>query len=627
MEAQKMAKKFLSGNEAAALAALNAGVKVISGYPGTPSTELIGSLWNMQLDPTKVEWSANEKVAFEVASAAAISGYRAICTMKMSGLNVAYDSLIGIAYSGCPGGFVVYVADDPGVSAGMCEQDIRGFAIMSDMVVLEPGNAQESYDMTRYAFELSEAIGSPVFVRTVTEVSQSHAVVEVGERTLPPENLPILVKDTDKYTKAGAVICKVQHKRLIDSLAKASEEIEKAGLNKLSLSDKKGGLGIICVGSTKGSVTEALSFTAAKTDTSEISVLRLAATLPYADKALQAMLAHCGTVIVVEELEPHIENRLYLLAYKNGAGTKIVGKNDGAFSRIGEYTSKMIARVIFDTLSIAYIPEIEAATGKDEQFCAARPITVCAGCPHRGVYMSINQAIKNLKYKKEEVIVTGDIGCTILGSSGPFNTLWTELSMGASIPLAQGFVYSDVKAPVVATIGDSTFLHAGMSGLVNAIQHNVNITVIVMDNGWTAMTGMQVNANTANDFQHTNDRQIDLEQVIKGLGVDSLTIADPYDLKATTAAVQNAMTQKGVNVVLTRRECAIQAARRKVAYAKVSVDSEKCTLCKVCVTTTGCPAISLNAKSIELDYSQCNGCGVCAQVCPTKAIIKEEQAK
>jgi indolepyruvate ferredoxin oxidoreductase alpha subunit len=496
---------------------------------------------------------------------------------------------------------------------------------MSDMPVLEPGNIQESYDYTRYAFELSEAIGSPVFVRTVTEVSQSHGSAEVGERAMPPENLPIPAKDTDKYTKAGAVICKKQHKRVIDSLEKAAEEIEKAGLNQLVLSNKPGGVGIICVGSTKGSVTEALSFAAAKTNTADISVLKLAGTLPYADKEMKKFLSHCKTIIAVEELEPYIENRLYLLAYRTGAAVKIIGKNDGAFSRIGEYNSKLIARVIFDTLGLEYTPEIEASKTTDEQFCAARPITVCAGCPHRGIFMSVNQAIKNLKYKKEDVIVTGDIGCTILGSLPPFNSLWTEISMGASIPLAQGFVYSGVKTPVVATLGDSTFLHAGIPGLVNAIQHNVDLTVIVMDNGWTAMTGMQVNANTDYECQRADNRQIDLEKVIAGLGVDSLTIIDPYDLKAATTAIQNAMTQKGVNVVLARRECAIQAARRKVDYGKVSVIDEKCTLCKVCVTSTGCPAISLGEKSIQIDYGQCNGCAVCVQACPKKALIKEEE--
>jgi indolepyruvate ferredoxin oxidoreductase alpha subunit len=235
--------------------------------------------------------------------------------------------------------------------------------------------------------------------------------------------------------------------------------------------------------------------------------------------------------------------------------------------------------------------------------------------------MSILKSIKNLKYKREDVIVTGDIGCTILGSLPPFNVLWTELSMGASIPLAQGFVYSGIKFPVIATIGDSTFIHAGIPGIINAIQHNVDLTVIVMDNGWTGMTGMQVNANTADDSQRGNDRKVDLEKVIEGLGVDSFAIVDPYDLDATTAAIQSAMTQKGVNVVMARQECAIQSARRKVSYKDIRVEEDKCTLCKVCVTATGCPAISLGEKSIEIDYGQCNGCSVCAQVCPTAAII------
>lgn len=621
-----MSKKMLSGNEAAACAALHAGVKVVSGYPGTPSTEVIASLWNRSLVGTKVEWSTNEKVAFEVAAGAALNGYRALCTMKMSGVNVAYDSIIGIAYSGCPGGLVIYVADDPGVSAGMCEQDSRGFALISDMPVLEPASVEESYTLMEYAFTLAEQIQSPVFVRSVTNVSQSHAAVEVGEPVAPPETMPMFVRDTDKYTKAGAAICMTQHANLIASLAKAGEIIEKDGLNRLSLSEQTGGVGVISVGVTNGYVEEALLL--AKNnglDTAGISTLRLICTLPYAETELRAMLAHCATIVVVEELEPHLENALIRLAYEMGVRVKIVGKHDGTFRRIGEYNAKMVARSLFAALGQAAPQVLEDMPSDAPSLCAARPITVCAGCPHRGVYMSINQAIRNLHMKKDEVIVTGDIGCTILGVNPPFDTLWTELSMGASIPLAQGFVYAGQKNPVIATIGDSTFFHAGIPGLVNALQHGINLTVIVMDNGWTAMTGMQVNAGTAEAYQHDDAcRSLDLEKVISGLGVDKLTVVDAYDLAATTKAVQDSLELPGVKVVLTRRECAIQAGRRKVSYGKVTVDAEKCTRCKRCIVMTGCPALSLDKGRVVIDYAQCNGCGICTQVCGFGALVKEE---
>ncbi|MFT9077067.1 thiamine pyrophosphate-dependent enzyme [Ethanoligenens sp.] len=622
-----MSRRMLSGNEAAACAALHAGVKVVSGYPGTPSTELIGSLWNRQLEGTVVEWSTNEKVAFEVAAGAALNGYRALCTMKMSGVNVAYDSIIGIAYSGCPGGLVIYVADDPGVSAGMCEQDTRGFALMSDMPVLEPSSVEESYTLMAYAFELAEQIQSPVFVRSVTNVSQSHAAVEVGEPVAPPETMPMFVRDTDRYTKAGAAICMTQHANLIASLAMAGECIERDGLNRETLSAETGGVGVISVGVTNDYVAEALLLAQnSGLETAGISTLRLVCTLPYADTEMKALLAHCDTVVVVEELEPYLENRLIYLAYEMGRRVRILGKQNGIFRRIGEYSAKKVAGALFTAFGKALPAVLEEKTSDAPSLCAARPITVCAGCPHRGVYMSVNQAVRNLHMKKDEVIVTGDIGCTILGVNPPFDTLWTELAMGASIPLAQGFVYAGQKNPVIATIGDSTFFHAGIPGLVNAVQHGVDLTVIVMDNGWTAMTGMQVNAGTADVYQHDEAcRSLDLEKVISGLGVDKLTVTDPYDLEAMTQAVEESLKLPGVKVVLTRRECAIQAGRRKVSYGKVTVDAEKCTRCKRCIVMTGCPALSLDEKQVTVDAAQCNGCGICTQVCGFGALVKEEK--
>jgi len=619
-----MTQKIVGGNEAVALAALHAGVKVVSGYPGTPSSEVIGSLWKMDLEGTKVEWSTNEKVAFEVAAGAAWAGHRAMCTMKMSGLNVAYDSVIGVAYSGCTGGLVIYVTDDPGVTTGMCEQDTRGFALMSDMPMLEPGSVEESYALVKFAFELSEAIQSPVFVRSVTNVSQSHGIVDVEERTQPGGGKPLPEKNIGKYTKAGAAICMAQHRRLIGSLEQAGRIIAEKGLNKLKLAREKGGLGIITVGVVNGYLEEGLEIAGRYGWKSEnISTLRLISTVPFPTKEVQALLNHCDTILVLEELEPHLEKEVYLEAYKLGLKVKIVGKIDGTLSRIGEYNAVQVVKGLFGALNLALPEGIFEDKGEAEKKCAARPITTCAGCPHRGTYMAINQAIKNRGYKKDEVLVTGDIGCTILGINPPFHTLWTELSMGASIPLAQGFVYSGIETPVIATIGDSTFFHAGIPGLINAIQHGVNLTAVIMDNGWTAMTGMQVNPGTNSDFQQQGCHQLDLAQVISGLGVEQFFIVDPYDLEECTQTFEKALSLSGVKVILARRECAIQAGRRKIKYDRITVDGEKCNACKRCINVTGCPAISLGDQSIVIDYAQCNGCGLCAQVCVRSAIVRE----
>lgn len=336
-----------------------------------------------------------------------------------------------------------------------------------------------------------------------------------------------------------------------------------------------------------------------------------------------AVLDHCDTLIVLEELEAHLEKEVYLQAYKKGVKVKIVGKLDGTLSRIGSYDAGHVAKGLFKAMDLPLPEKMIKDFTEAEKLAAARPITTCAGCPHRGTFLSINKAIKNLKLKKDEVMVTGDVGCTILGINPPFHTLWTEVAMGASIPMAQGYVYSGIETPVIATIGDSTFFHGGIPGLINAIQHGINLTAIIMDNGWTAMTGMQVNPGTNEDFQKPGYQNLDLVKVVQGLGVEQLFVVDPYDLEETTKAIQDAMQLPGVKVVLPRRECAIQANRRKIKYSTISVDTEKCNKCKICINTTGCAAISLGEESIIIDPAQCNGCGICAQVCPRSAIVRE----
>lgn len=618
-------KKTISGNEAIAYGALAAGVRVVSGYPGTPSTEVIQSMLKMDIPGTDVEWSTNEKVAFEVAAGAAHIGHRALCTMKMSGLNVCYDSLIGIAYSGCKGGLVVYVADDPGVTAGMCEQDTRGFAAMSDMPMLEPGSVEEIYEMTKIAFEMSEEIQGPVFLRLVTNNSQSHAVVDIEDRVMPKDTQPLPVRDTAKYTKAGAAICMKQHQDLIDRLAKSEKFIADRKLNRLSLG-KKGGVGVISVGVVNGYRQEAFAaLAAAGVDLSEVSTLELIASIPYAKDAIAAMIENCDTLLVCEELEAYVEKYVYLTAYKMGKNIKIIGKEDETYRRIGEYDAQVVEKGVCKALGIEMPASLVRPDIQSEALCTKRPIGFCAGCPHRGTYMGVEAGLKKAGYKKEEVFITGDIGCTILGCNAPFNILWTELAMGASIPLAQGMIYGKLEAPVIATIGDSTFFHAGMAGLVNAVQHNMNITVIILDNGWTAMTGMQVNPGTIQEYQQGEWKQLDIERVVKGLGVDQLYVVDPYKYQTVADAVADSLTKTGVKVILSRRECAIQAARRKVKYSPVTFDSEKCKKCKICINQTGCSAISFKDGEISIDKSTCNNCGLCTQVCPFDALVKEAE--
>jgi indolepyruvate ferredoxin oxidoreductase alpha subunit len=617
-EGERELKKIVSGNEALAYGALRAGVKVVSGYPGTPSSEVISSLLEMDLPGTHVEWSTNEKVAFEVAAGAAFAGHRAMCTMKMSGLNVCYDSLIGVAYSGCAGGLVVFVADDPGVSAGMCEQDTRVFAVMSDMPMLEPCSLQEIYDMTIEAFEMAESIGGPVFLRLVTNNSQSHGVIEIGDRVMPKDSAPMPPYDPAKYTKAGAVICMQQHRDLIGRLEVAEKYIAKKEWDKLELKGEDG-LGIISVGITNGYLYEALErLEDARIDVSEVSTLRLAASVPYGKDKIAALMKHCSKVLVAEELEAIVEKYCYMEAYKSKLDVQFFGKEDGTFSRIGQFDARLLENGIRKALGL---PSVEThLKEKPERLCAARPIGFCAGCPHRGTYMGLEKGLNASGFKKNQVFITGDIGCTILGSCPPFDILWTELSMGASIPFAHGVAYSNIPSPVIAAIGDSTFFHAGIPGLVNAIQHNIDMLVIILDNGWTAMTGMQVNPGTGQEFQKSEWKRLDIEPLLRGLGIEHFWTADAYDVQAIAGAVEKALKLPGVKVILSRRECAIQAARHKVKYSPITFKEGKCVGCKQCINVTGCPALELKGKIIAVDQMQCNSCGLCAGVCPTKAL-------
>ncbi len=618
-----MAKQVVNGNEALAFGAIKAGVRVVTGYPGTPSTRALASLLALTPENVHVEWSTNEKVAFEIATGASWAGLRTLCTMKMSGLNVAYDSLISVAYSGINGGLVIYVADDPGVNAGMAEQDSRGFALMSDLPMLEPASVPETYDLIQTAFDLSEEIGSPVFLRLVTAVANSKTIVDICPVTPPQIKPPVLIKDIQKYTKAGSAICLAQHHDLLTRLEETRRITVERELNPFYLSAKPGGIGIIASGITRAYLKEAIDWLKDYGVEDDIfSTLEIVSTNPLPLEQIQKLLRHTSHVVVLEELEPYIEREVYIQAKFCQFFGKIIGKLDGVQSKVGAYELKNIIKSLALACEIT-IPDDTLTGHQSDNLAAPRSITVCAGCPHRGTYMAINQAIRKLRFKKDEVMVAGDIGCTILGMNPPFNTVWNEISMGASVSLAQGFVHSGVQTPVIATMGDSTFFHAGFSGLVNAIQHNVSLTLIILDNGWTAMTGMQVNPGTISNDQSGNGRSIDIAKIIPSLGIEHFYLVDPYDLEGTSAVIQKALTLPGVKVVLARRECAIQAQRRDGRLGNITVDTDTCNLCKLCIMVTGCPALDILNGRLKIDLDLCSRCGLCAEVCNYDAIQLE----
>lgn len=616
----------MTGNEALALGALHAGVKVVTGYPGTPSTGALASLLEREPAGVHVEWSTNEKVALEVAAGAAWAGQRALCTMKMSGLNVAYDSLISVAYSGIIGGLVIYVADDPGVSAGMAEQDSRGFALMADLPMLDPATVADAYTLTRSAFELSEQIGSPVFVRLVTANSSSFGIVEVDDQPpVHPKREAKLIRDINKFTKAGSAICIAQHRDLIARLEKAEAWLRDAQINRLQLG-RSGGVGIIAGGVVNAYLAEGFEIASRYGfDPQDVSVLSVYAAHPFPSQEARALLQQCSAILVLEELEPQLEKSLYVEALRLRYTGEIHGKLNGLFERVGEYTVRHVVQGLDRALGLSIPSDLFQGNAVAEQLAAARPITVCAGCPHRGTFMAINQAVRRAGFKKDDVMVTGDIGCTILGMNPPFNTVWNEISMGASIPLAQGYVHAGVKTPVIATIGDSTFFHAGLAGLVNAVQHQVPLTLIIMDNGWTSMTGMQVNPGTAATAQQVGNRRLDIARIVPALGVDQFWEVDPFDFDATAATIQQALKLPGVKVVLARQECVMPALRRGENAGQARIVDDNCNNCKLCIAVTGCLALSVGDDKVIIDPELCYGCGLCAAACNRDAIEFERR--
>ncbi len=618
-------KKLLTGNEAIAEGAIAAGVEVVAGYPGTPSTEVILNLMAKKKElESHIEWSINEKVAFEIAAGAAWAGKRALVTMKMSGLNVASDSIANVAYSGCTGGLVIFVADDPGVHAGMAEQDSRYYAKSMIVPMLDLASQQECLDYVKAAFDISERIKGPILLRSTTDISHTASDVEIGKKIIIEKREAYFKHDITKYTKAGAALCMAQHRDVLDRLAEAlkigDSYVTGSGIkvNESHFGNNK--YGVIYGGAVEGTLQEVL-----RRFQIEISWLKIGLVHPLPEERIKEFLETVDRVLILEELEPIIEAEVIRLAFLINKKIDILGKYDKTLSSIGNYSFDNIKQSLGILLNKKYevednFEEIENA----QKIHVKRPISFCTGCPHRGAYYALNKAIKNLKYKKDEIIITGDIGCTILGMNKPFESCWTEVAMGASIGLAQGFKWAGIKKPVIATIGDSTFFHAGIPPLINAVYQKVHLAVIILDNGWTAMTGFEENPGTVY-LAETDTKRVDIVNVCQGCGVEKIKIIDPYNPDESIKVIEEAIEYPGVSVVISRRECALQANRRRVKLNKFKVDISKCTGCRICLNQLACPAMIFhpkteNRKAFMEITADCFGCGLCQYTCPTGAI-------
>ena len=591
-----MAKKLLMGNEAIAMGAIRAGVNVVSGYPGTPSTEVLETIAKAKAD-LYVEWSVNEKVALEVAAGAAYTGARSLVTMKQVGLNVASDPLMSLAYIGVKGGMVVLVADDPGPISSQTEQDTRHFAQFAHLPVFDPATPEEAYELIGTAFEYSEKYHTPVIFRPTTQVCHACATVDVDE-TVVRHEIEGFVKDA-KWVIFPKLSYQ-NHLKIHANEGRISEDFSSLAYNTITGHGKKG---IVANGVSVTYVNEVLADTKL-----EAKVLKLATSHPFPERLAREFLDGLDEVLVVEELDPVIEEALLQICGKYHLPVDIRGKltKDTNVAGANQYENvKAAIEKFFGIISEA----TEVATPP----LPIRPPVLCAGCPHRASFYSVKVAMQRTKQK---AIFTGDIGCYTLGNAKPLDMVDTCLCMGAGITMAQGLVRADQRAKHIAFIGDSTFFHTGIPGIINAVYNETDITVIIVDNSTTAMTGHQPHPGTGKTMMGNITEKVSIEKVLKGCNVEFVKRANPLDLKAAIQTVQEAVAFPKVSVVLFEAPCiAIVKPEPK------SMVNEKCIGCKKCIREIGCPAISLtNDGKAIIDTNLCYGCSLCRQICPVNAI-------
>ncbi len=578
-------KKLLLGNAAVARGAYEAGATVVASYPGTPSTEITEEI--VKFEEIYAEWSPNEKVAAEVAIGASIGGARAMSCMKHVGLNVMADPVFTASYTGVNGGLVLCVADDPGMHSSQNEQDSRHYAKASKIMMLEPSDSSECKEFTRLAFELSEKFDTPVFVRLSTRVSHSQSLVELGERcevALKPYE-----KNIGKYVMMPANAIK-RHVVVEERMRALEQFAETTELNTVEHGKK---IGVITAGTSYVYAKEALG--------DSVDFLKLGMVYPLPTQLLLDFAKEHDEVYVIEELDPFIEEHCKVL------GISVKGKE--LFTLLGEYTPNMIRKAVLG------VPAPEKLT-VDEPI-PVRPPVMCAGCPHRGTFYVL---------KKLGLTVSGDIGCYTLGAAMPLASVDTTVCMGASVSAAHGMSKArgkEFNKKLVSVIGDSTFMHSGITGLVDIVYNKGNNTVIILDNSITGMTGHQDNPTTGYTIRGEETKQVNLISLCRAVGVERVTVCDPFDIKEFERVVKEEVAADEPSVIIAQRPCALL---KSVKYTgKCVIDPDACRNCKMCMKL-GCPAITIKDGKVIIDQTQCNGCGLCINVCPFNAIKKEDSA-
>lgn len=576
-------KKLMLGNAAVARGAYEAGVRVVSSYPGTPSTEITESM--VQYEDVYVEWAPNEKVAAETAIGASIAGGRAMSCMKHVGLNVMADPVFTVSYIGANAGLVFCVADDPGMHSSQNEQDSRHYAKAAKIPMLEPSDSGECRDFTKLAFSLSEEYDTPVFIRLSTRVSHSQSLVELHE----PENIELkpYVKNIAKNVMMPANAIG-RHVVVEERSRKLVEFAETCELN--TVEDNGSRIGVITSGVSYVYSKDALG--------DKVNYLKLGMVYPLPEKLIKDFAASVDTLYVVEELDGFIEE------FVRSLGIEVRGKDH--FTLLGEYSQNMIAKVVLG----------EETAAAESLPLPKRPPVMCAGCPHRGTFYVLS---------KLGLTVSGDIGCYTLGAVAPLKSVDTTICMGASVSAAHGMVKArgrDFSKQLVSVIGDSTFIHSGITGLIDIVYNKGNNTVIILDNSITGMTGHQDNPTTGFTIRKEPTVQVDLEALCHSVGVRRVRVEDPFDLKGFEAAVKEELAADEPSVIIAQRPCALLKTVKYTGHC--AVGAEKCRKCKKCMKL-GCPAISVDNGCVKIDENQCNGCGLCVGVCPFGAISKEDE--
>jgi len=610
---------LLRGNEAVARGAVEAGVSIAIGYPGTPSSEVIPALMAITKETgMKAEWAVNEKVAFDIATGASFAGSRCLVTMKSAGLNVASDSVMSVAYGDVNGGLVVYVADDPGAHAGMEETDSRLYSGISLLPMIDVTDPQDAKDAIVAAFDYSEEYKIPVFVRSTSSVAHMRSNVTRGP-VKKTEREPRMERDIRRFTRASPVWCQEQHARLNERVERMRPALEASPFNELTVPEGAK-TGVIASGNAVNYLREVL----ANHGLHDLATLRVGTPNPLPVAHFVSLLEKVDRLLVLEELEPHVELRVRAMASDLDSHVVIHGKHDGTLSRVGEYNYDIVEAAVGKLLGRnlgGRPPEMDGAIEEAGMLVPRRPLPFCPGCPHRGTYTAMKQALKELGYGKDEAIITGDIGCTILGMHPPFDMCWNEVSMGASIGLAIGIKYAGIDRPVIATIGDSTFFHAGIPPMVNASMNETDIVIAVLDNRTTAMTGHQPSPTSGYNATGGSRKEIQIEGLLRASGIPEVQVVDPYDLEASKAAFIKALGAEGPSAIILRRTCSLVARRMRMTDPPSHVEPDECTACLLCVKALSCPAMTIEADNkMAIDEATCNGCKICMQICPFEAI-------